>query len=142
MKRMLTVIAMLGLTSFGLNLAAQQTASPQSQQPDATQQQPVDSQSSAQSFEGKITKSGDKLVLQDASSQATYQLDDQDKAKQFKGPQYQPPPCGRYRSFGEQIACDTSNQNQKPAAAIRSGLLIVYRKRFRINRLGFKDRCC
>jgi hypothetical protein len=85
MKRMLTAIAMLGLTSFGLNLAAQQTASPQSQQPDATQQQPVDSQNSAQSFEGKITKSGDKLVLQDASSQATYQLDDQDKAKQFKG---------------------------------------------------------
>lgn len=86
MKRMLTVIVMLGLTSFGLNLAAQQTASPQSQQPDATQQQqPVDSQNSAQSFEGKITKSGDKLVLQDASSQATYQLDDQDKAKQFKG---------------------------------------------------------
>ena len=85
MKRMLTVLAMLGLTSFGLNLAAQQTASPQSQPPDATQQQPVDSQNSAQSFEGKITKSGDKLVLQDASSQATYQLDDQDKAKQFKG---------------------------------------------------------
>jgi hypothetical protein len=85
MKRMLTVIAMFGLTSFGLNLAAQQTASPQSQ-PDATQQQPVDSQSqSAQSFEGKITKAGDKLVLQDASGQAAYQLDDQDKAKQFKG---------------------------------------------------------
>src|ERR1700721_3250155 len=85
MKRMLTVLAMLGLTSFGLNLAAQQTASPQSQPPDASQQQPVDSQNSAQSFEGKITKSGDKLVLQDASRQATYQLDDQDKAKQFKG---------------------------------------------------------
>jgi hypothetical protein len=85
MKRMFTVIAMLGLTSFGLNLAAQQTASPQSQ-PDASQQQPVDSQSqSAQTFEGKVTKSGDKLVLQDASSQATYQLDDQDKAKEYKG---------------------------------------------------------
>ena len=72
MKRMLTVIAMLGLTSFGLNLAAQQKASPQSQQPDASQQQPVDSHSSAQSFEDKITKSGDKLVLQEASIQATY----------------------------------------------------------------------
>ncbi len=85
MKRMFTVIAMLGLTSFGLNLAAQQTASPQSQ-PDATQQQPADAQSqSAQSFEGKITKAGDKLVLQDSSSNAAYQLDDQDKAKQFKG---------------------------------------------------------
>jgi len=72
MKRLLTVIAMLGLTSFGLNLAAQQTASPQRQQPDAIQQQPVHSQSSAQSFEGKITKPGDKLVLQEASIQATY----------------------------------------------------------------------
>ena len=66
-------------------MAAQQTASPQSQQPDATQRQPVDSHSSAQSFEDKISKSGDKIVLQDASSQATYQLDDQDKAKPFKG---------------------------------------------------------
>jgi hypothetical protein len=85
MKRMFTAIAMLGLTSFGLNLAAQQTASPQNQ-PDTAQQQPVDSQSqSAQSFEGKITKAGDKLVLQDSSSNAAYQLDDQDKAKQFKG---------------------------------------------------------
>jgi len=85
MKRMLTVIAMLGLTSFGLNLAAQQTAPPQ-RQPDAAQQQPADAQSqSAQSFEGKITKAGDRLVLQDSSSQAAYQLDDQDKAKQFKG---------------------------------------------------------
>jgi hypothetical protein len=85
MKRMFTVIAMLGLTSFGFHLAAQQTPSAQSQ-PSATQQQPADTQSqSAQSFEGKITKSGDKLVLQDSSSQAAYQLDDQDKAKQFKG---------------------------------------------------------
>ena len=66
----------LGCATDGL--AAKPTA-------DATQQQPVDSQNSAQSFEGKITKSGDKLVLQDASSHATYQLDDQDKAKQFKG---------------------------------------------------------
>ncbi len=85
MKQMFTAIAMLGLTSFGFNLAAQQTASPQSQ-PDATRQQPADAQSqSAQSFEGKITKAGDKLVLQDLSSNAAYHLDDQDKAKQFRG---------------------------------------------------------
>jgi uncharacterized protein DUF5818 len=86
MKRMLTMIVMLGLTSFGFNLAAQQDPSPQSQQPGATQQQPADAQNqSAQSFEGKITKAGNKLVLQDSSSNAAYQLDDQDKAKQFKG---------------------------------------------------------
>jgi hypothetical protein len=112
-------------------LAAQQTASPQSE-PDATQQ-PVDSRQSAQSFEGKITKSGDTLVLQDASSQATYQLDDQDKAKQFKGQNvkvtattdpYQSSPCGRHRSFGEQIACDTQQSNERPLRLSAAGFLL------------------
>ena len=42
-------------------------------------------QKSAQSFEGKITKSGDKLVLTDNATQASYKLDDQEKAKQFEG---------------------------------------------------------
>jgi hypothetical protein len=82
-KRILTAIATLGLASFALNLSAQQTSSPQSQT--GTAQQQVDTQSQAQNFEGKITKSGDKLVLQDASSQTAYQLDDQDKAKQYVG---------------------------------------------------------
>lgn len=87
MKRILTAVAMLGLASFGLNLSAQQTPSAQSQTGATQQQQPVDAQSAqaAKSFEGKITKAGDKLVLQDASSQTAYQLDDQDKAKQFEG---------------------------------------------------------
>ncbi len=40
---------------------------------------------SAHSFEGKITKVGDQFVLQEDSTQAAYKLDDQDKAKQFKG---------------------------------------------------------
>jgi hypothetical protein len=82
-KRILTAIAALGLASFALNLSAQQTSSPQSQT--GTAQQQVDAQSQTQNFEGKITKSGDKLVLQDASSQTAYQLDDQDKAKQYEG---------------------------------------------------------
>jgi len=87
-KRILTVIATLGLAGFGLNLSAQ---TPSAQNPAAAaqqqQQQQVDTQSqqSTQSFEGKIMKSGDKLVLQDASKQTAYQLDDQDKAKQFEG---------------------------------------------------------
>jgi hypothetical protein len=82
-KRILTAIATLGLASFALNLSAQQTSSPQNQT--GTPQQQVDTQSQAQNFEGKIAKSGDKLVLQDASTQAAYQLDDQDKAKQYEG---------------------------------------------------------
>jgi hypothetical protein len=82
-KRILTGIAMLGLASFGLNLSAQQTPSTQNQ---PAQQQQVDTQSQqSRSFEGKIAKSGDKLVLQEASTQTAYQLDDQDKAKQFEG---------------------------------------------------------
>ena len=88
MKRILTAVAMLGLTSFGLNLSAQQATPSAQDQPAAAQQQqqqPVDAQQSTKSFEGKIKKSGDKLVLQDASTQTAYQLDDQDKAKQFEG---------------------------------------------------------
>jgi len=86
MKRVLTVVAMLGIASFGLNLSAQQTPSEQDQAGAAQQQQAdTPSQQSTRSFEGKITKAGSKLVLQDASTQTAYQLDDQDKAKQYKG---------------------------------------------------------
>lgn len=87
MKQLLSIVAILGLSGLGMNLAAQQTSStpqsgsmPQQQQTDATSPQP-----SSRSFEGKIAKSGDKLVLQESSTQTAYQLDDQDKAKQFQG---------------------------------------------------------
>jgi uncharacterized protein DUF5818 len=43
------------------------------------QQQPV------QKFQGTIVKSKDKYILQDKASGATYQLDNQDKAKEFAG---------------------------------------------------------
>lgn len=91
MKRLLSIVAMLGLSGLGLNLAAQQTPSAPTQEgsvPRAQQAQPTDTtnpQQSARSFEGKIAKSGDKLVLQESSTQTAYQLDDQDKAKQFQG---------------------------------------------------------
>jgi hypothetical protein len=93
MKRLLSIVAMLALTGLGSNLAAQQKpsstpgqagsasqSSTPSQQTDATSPQ-----QSARSFEGKIAKSGDKLVLQETSTQTSYQLDDQDKAKQYEG---------------------------------------------------------
>ena len=104
MKRLLTLVAMLGLVGLGMNLSAQQTPSSsqssQSSSPSSAQtpsspsdnssmpqssQTSTNSQQSARSFEGKIQKSGDKLVLQDSASQTSYQLDDQDKAKQFEG---------------------------------------------------------
>ncbi|MBZ5664396.1 MAG: hypothetical protein LAO30_07290 [Acidobacteriia bacterium] len=85
MKRLLSVVAVLVLAGLTLNLSAQ---TPATQSQDNTAQQPVNTpsqQQSAQSFEGKITKSGDKFVLKDNATQAAYQLDDQDKAKQFEG---------------------------------------------------------
>jgi len=85
MKRLLSLVALLGLTS--LVMWAQQTPSTQSPASSSPQQTQTDTQNpqSARSFEGKITKAGDKLVLQDSASQTAYQLDDQDKAKQFEG---------------------------------------------------------
>jgi hypothetical protein len=113
MKRLLSIVALLGLTGLSLNLFAQQspsTQTPSTQSPatDSTQspsqsppsqtpatpdtssmpqhdQTNANSPQSARSFEGKIQKSGDKLVLQDSASGTSYQLDDQDKAKQYEG---------------------------------------------------------
>ena len=89
MKRLLSIVALVGLSGLGLNLSAQQTQSPSTpDQPSASQQQPTDAtsqQGTPRSFEGTIAKSGDKLVLQESATQTAYQLDDQDKAKGFEG---------------------------------------------------------
>jgi hypothetical protein len=50
-----------------------------------TQTDATNAQQSARAFEGKISKSGDQLVLQDSATQTSYKLDNQDKAKQFVG---------------------------------------------------------
>ena len=60
------------------------TSTPTAQQ----QQMPPENQgassaASEQTFSGKIVKMGSKLVLTDASSKTTYQLDDQQKAQDF-----------------------------------------------------------
>jgi hypothetical protein len=104
MKRVLSAGAVIPMVlGLALSLSAQQssttpstqtpdsTTSPSTQSPDTTVAQPqtqVDTstqQRSAQSFEGKITRSGDKLVLQENASRTAYQLDDQDKAKAYEG---------------------------------------------------------
>jgi hypothetical protein len=88
MKRFLSVVALLGLSGLGINLSAQQTPSTPSQAGSTPQQQQTDAtspQQSARSFEGKIAKSGDQLVLQESSTQTAYKIDDQQKAKQFEG---------------------------------------------------------
>jgi hypothetical protein len=93
-----------------LQLYAQQTTQPSSQQYPAQQpgqepaqqpqqqggqagqsgQQAPDSQaqpepSGVQTFTGVIVKSGDKYVLQDSASGSTYDIDRQDQVKQFEG---------------------------------------------------------
>lgn len=88
MKRLLSIVALLGLSGLGINLSAQQAPSTPGQAGSTPQQQQTDAtspQQSARSFEGKIAKSGDQLVLQDSATQTAYKLDDQDKAKQFEG---------------------------------------------------------
>ena len=85
MKRFLSIVTILGLSGLGLSLTAAAQNQPAEQtQGSAQQQQQTDTQS-ARAFEGKITKAGDKFVLRDSASHQAYQLDDQDKAKQFEG---------------------------------------------------------
>jgi uncharacterized protein HemX len=89
MKRLLSIVAMLGLLGLGTNLLAQQQQQQGTQDPTATspqtQSQTDTSTESARNFEGKIMKSGGKLVLQDSSTQTAYQLDDQSKAMDYQG---------------------------------------------------------
>ena len=67
--------SMLAQSVPGGNTAAQQ----QPMQPDQNAEDTV----SEKTFNGKIVKSGNKLVLTDADNQTTYQLDDQQKAQGF-----------------------------------------------------------
>ena len=85
MKRFLSITTALGFALLGFTWAASaQEQTPQSQTDSSQQQKPVNTPS-ARTFEGKIAKSGGKLVLQDSSTTQPYLLDDQDKAKQFEG---------------------------------------------------------
>ncbi len=56
-------------------------AAPMAQQPNNSMNQ----ESDVKSFIGKVTKSGENLVLKDSASKSTYKLDDQDRAKSFEG---------------------------------------------------------
>ncbi len=71
---------------------AQQPATDQQSQPDpAPSQQAPASQSQTQSqsdkntFTGTIVKSGDKYVLQEATTGTTYDIDHQDEVQKFEG---------------------------------------------------------
>ncbi len=64
---------MFAQSTHGGNTAAQQ----QPMQPD----QNADNAAPEKTFNGRIVKSGNKLVLTDADNKTTYQLDDQQKAQ-------------------------------------------------------------
>ena len=72
--------AILGIALARPACALQSDLPSQSQQPRDT-----NDQKAARRFNGRVEKSGHKLVLQETSSNAVYQLDDQDKAKPFAG---------------------------------------------------------
>jgi hypothetical protein len=95
MKRKITLILAAGLFACALPLAGW-SADQQKQRPDPLPGNPAtvyrqDSQQGPQqqpevkTFMGKISKSGQKLVLEDAAMNASYQLDDQKRAKQYEG---------------------------------------------------------
>jgi hypothetical protein len=83
---------LLALSISGTAVMAQQTPSripsspgqadstPQPHQTDETS-----SQQTARSFDGRITRSGDQLLLWESVSHTSYKLDDQSKAKQYEG---------------------------------------------------------
>jgi hypothetical protein len=76
MKRFLSIVVLLGLTGLALNFSTQPARAAQDQTGAQQQQQPTDdaqSHESARAFHGKIAKAGDKLVLQDGSTQTAYQ---------------------------------------------------------------------
>jgi hypothetical protein len=53
-------------------------------QPDAYQQQHQDTSPRLSTFTGTITRNGDQFVLNDATTHALYQLDDQETAGKFR----------------------------------------------------------
>ena len=83
-----------GLLAFTLLVASAWSASQQREHPNSLSETPtlapVDSQKPQKQpevkfFIGKISKIDQKLVLEDAITDTSYQLDDQKKAKQFEG---------------------------------------------------------
>jgi hypothetical protein len=85
---LLRMAALLCFVAGAIGLYAQtnQPKAPDSQQPAASQSQDEMRQSQdAKPFNGTIVKEKGKLVLKETTTNMSYQLDDQDKAKQFEG---------------------------------------------------------
>jgi lipopolysaccharide export system protein LptA len=89
MKNFLLIGAGLLMFTVGLLAFSSQSSQPQSdaKQPVAAQQQNDMQNQEAKPFSGTIVKEKGKFVLKDTTTKMSYQLDDQDKAKQFEGKQ-------------------------------------------------------
>ena len=83
-----------GLLAFALPIASAWSADQEKQSPSSLPGNPAlapaDSQQAQQqpevkAFMGKMSKNDQKLILEDAITNISYQLDDQKKAKQFEG---------------------------------------------------------
>ncbi len=87
------VVLTLALMQRSVAAVAQERPSPNTpmtpqQYPDSMSQQQTSTLDESEDFttlSGKILKSGDKFVLQDSIGESTYQLDDQQRAKDFEG---------------------------------------------------------
>ena len=80
-------IALVVTTAFTVLQANAQKSASHPQQPTAAQQQNDMPAQDAKPFNGTIVKEKGRLVLKDTATNMSYQLDDQEKAKQFEGKQ-------------------------------------------------------
>ncbi len=84
LSMMLPAMALSVALCFASQLTLAQSAPAPSRDTTSQQQMPSDQgTASEKTFEGKVVKSGNKLVLTAADGKTTYQLDDQQKAQDF-----------------------------------------------------------
>jgi len=86
MKRIVLAVAALGFLGAAVASAAPKANHPAAREiPPTAMQDQSNPQPQVQTFTGMITKSGDKFLFSDASSNASYMLDDQQAARKFDG---------------------------------------------------------
>lgn len=91
MKNVVVRLAAVLVFAVGLAALSAQASGQQgmrdSQQPGVSQQQNDMQTQDAKAFSGTIVKEKGKLVLKDTTANVSYQLDNQEKAKEFIGKQ-------------------------------------------------------
>ena len=85
MKKITTTFALATALFAGVQLNALPTVAPQDANQAQPQQPAKGDAEKASVFTGKVMEAKGQLVLMDAATKTTYVLDDQEKAKPFKG---------------------------------------------------------